>query len=206
MAEAFSYRVKFTDIRVKPPKEETERQKAVETRECHREDCDLAGDHPAPKPRGLEGVYWFCQKHAGEYNRNYDFFAGMSDAELAAFNEMARHGFQKTWKFGTGPMGKGKSASAHDPRRWRGREFFEQNTEARQARRKEQQSQGVTAQALAELDLEAGATASEIRVRYGEYIRKFHPDSNGGDRSTEHMLARVLRAGKTLKAAGMMKG
>ena len=47
MAEAFSYRVKFTDIRVKPPKEETERQKAVETRQCHRDDCDMAGDHPA---------------------------------------------------------------------------------------------------------------------------------------------------------------
>jgi hypothetical protein len=139
MADAFSYRVKFTDIRVKPPKEEQERQKAVETRECHRDDCDLAGDHPAPKPRGLEGVYWFCQKHAGEYNRNYDFFAGMSDAELEAFNEMARHGFQKTWKFGTGPMGKGKAAAAHDPRRWRGKEFFEENAEARQARRKEQQ-------------------------------------------------------------------
>jgi len=206
MADAFPYRVKFTDIRVKPPKEDTERQKAAETRECHREGCDLAGSHPAPKPRGLEGVYWFCQAHAGEYNRNYDFFAGMSEAELAQFNEMARHGFRKTWKFGTGPMGKDKAAHAHDPRHWRGREFFEENSAARKARRKEQQSAGVTNRALQELDLEPGATAVEIRTRYSEYIRKFHPDSNGGDRSTEHMLARVLRAGKTLKAAGMMKG
>ncbi|WP_084396344.1 J domain-containing protein [Henriciella aquimarina] len=206
MADSFSYRVKFTDIRVKPPRAETERKKARETRACHRDGCDLAGEHPSPKPRGLEGVYWFCQKHAGEYNRNYDYFAGMSEAELAEFNEMAKYGFNKTWKFGTGPMGKGKAAAAHDPRRWRGKEFFEENAEARKTRRKEQQSAGVTNRALQELDLEPGASATEIRVRYSEYIRKFHPDSNGGDRSTEHMLARVLRAGKTLKAAGMMKG
>ena len=206
MADAFSYRVKFTDIRVKPPKDDTSRQKAAQTRECHRDGCEFAGEHPAPKPRGMDGVFWFCQQHAGEYNRNYDYFAGMSEAELEQFNEMAKYGFNKTWKFGTGPMGKDKAASAHDPRRWRGREFFEENAEARQARRTEQQLAGVTNRALQELDLEPGATASEIRVRYSEYIRKYHPDSNGGDRSTEHMLARVLRAGKTLKAAGMMKG
>ena len=40
------------------------------------------------------------------------YIEDMSDAELEAFNEMARHGFQKTWKFGTGPMGKGKAAAA----------------------------------------------------------------------------------------------
>ena len=205
MADAFSYRVKFTDIRVKPPKDEKEREKAQETRECHRDGCDMPGEHPAPKPRGLDGVYWFCQKHAGEYNRNYDYFAGMSEAELAEFNEMAKYGFNKTWKFGTGPMGKEKAAASHDPRHWRGKEFFEENAEARQERRTEQQSAGVTARALEELDLEPGATPQEIRNRYGEYVRRYHPDSNGGDRSTEHMLARVLRAGKTLKAAGMMK-
>jgi curved DNA-binding protein CbpA len=43
-------------------------------------------------------------------------------------------------------------------------------------------------------------------VRYAEYVRRFHPDSNKGDRSSEDKLQRVLRAGKLLKAAGLMKG
>jgi hypothetical protein len=32
-----------------------------------------------------------------------------------------------------------------------------------------------------------------------------HPDSNGGDRSAEHKLQRVVRAGKLLKASGLMR-
>ena len=62
------------------------------------------------------------------------------------------------------------------------------------------------ARALRELDLELNATPTEIRARYAEYVRRFHPDSNKGDRSSEHKLQRVLRAGKLLKAAGLMKG
>ena len=59
--------------------------------------------------------------------------------------------------------------------------------------------------ALEELDLEANAKPPEVRARYAEYVRRFHPDSNSGDRSSEEKLARVIRAGKTLKAAGLMK-
>ena len=59
--------------------------------------------------------------------------------------------------------------------------------------------------ALKELDLESDATPDQIRARYADYVRRFHPDSNQGDRSSEHKLARVLRAGRTLKAAGLMK-
>ena len=62
------------------------------------------------------------------------------------------------------------------------------------------------ARALRELDLELDAKPGEIRLRYAEYVRRFHPDSNQGDRSSEHKLERVLRAGKLLKAAGLMKG
>ena len=206
MADPFEYRVKFSDIRIKPPASDRSKAKAAKTQTCEREGCELAGDFPAPKPRGLSGKYHFCQKHAAEYNRNFDFFAGMNEAELEAFNEMARHGFQKTWKFGTGPMGKTKAVENHDPKRWQGQEFFQERAEARAARRTEQQSSGVTGRALGELDLEPGATAAEIRARYADYVRRYHPDSNAGDRSSEHKLARVLRAGKTLKAAGMMKG
>ena len=59
--------------------------------------------------------------------------------------------------------------------------------------------------ALNELDLEADAKPAEIRARYAEYVRRFHPDSNKGDRSSEHKLQRVIRAGKLLKTGGLMK-
>ena len=64
---------------------------------------------------------------------------------------------------------------------------------------------GLAKRALEELDLDAKAKPPEIRARYAEYVRRFHPDSNSGDRSSEEKLAKVIRAGKTLKAAGLMK-
>lgn len=205
MKDDYDYRVKFTDIRVKKPSGGKGRSKEAETRICEQDGCDLPGEHPAPKRIG-DGKHWFCKKHAAEYNRSFNFFDTMTEEQLKDFNENARYGFTPTWKMGAGPMGGSKASTSHDPRTWRGKEFFDQAAEAREARKTTgRKATGVAARALGELDLEPDAKPTEIRVRYAEYVRRFHPDSNGGDRSSEHKLARVIRAGKTLKAAGLMK-
>lgn len=201
MDDDFPYRVKFKDIRVKPPSADTSRAKAKKTRVCEEKGCDLAGEFPAPKREG-NGRYWFCQRHAGEYNKSFNFFDGMTESEVQAFNERARNGFKQTWKFGTGPVG--ATGKARDPRKWKGREFLGES-EATEARETGRERTRLQTRALNELDLAADATPEQIRARYADYVRRFHPDSNGGDRSSEHKLSRVIRAGKTLKAAGLMK-
>ncbi len=204
MSDGYEYRPKFTDIRVKPPKDETSRAKAQETRICEHPGCDLEGKYPAPMRFG-DGKHWFCQRHAAEYNRSFNFFDTMTDEQLKAFNENARYGFKQTWKMGAGPMGGNKSGKSHDARNWKGSEFFDDAEAAKEHRRANRSATGVAKKALAELDLDADAKSPEVRARYAEYVRRFHPDSNGGDRSSEDKLARVIRAGKTLKAAGLMK-
>jgi hypothetical protein len=100
-----------------------------------------------------------------------------------------------------------KSADQFDPRRWAGRRFFDMDDVAEATGNATTgRRSGLQARALRELDLEIDASPNEIRVRYAEYVRRFHPDSNKGDRSSEDKLQRVLRAGKLLKAAGLMKG
>ena len=202
MSEAFDYRVKFKDIRVKPPADDTSRARAQETRICEHKGCDLAGDHKSPKHGG--GHHHFCQRHAAEYNKRWNFFDGMTEDEVQAFNEAARHGHKQTWKFGTGPMGK-KAAQMHDPRHWRGRDMFEDGVSSTERQRQRGRTR-LEIRALNELDLDENATPADIRARYAEYVRRFHPDSNAGDRSSEDKLARVIRAWKTLKAAGLTKG
>ncbi len=204
MKDDYKYRPKFTDIRVKPPADETSRAHAQKNRVCEHEECDLAGEHPAPMRFG-DGKHYFCKRHAAEYNRAFNFFDTMNDEQLKEFNENARYGFSPTWKMGSGPMGGAKAKDSHDPKTWRGREFFDQSQAARAERKAGRKATGVAARALSELDLDADAKSPEIRTRYAEYVRRFHPDSNGGDRSSEQKLARVIRAGKTLKAAGLMK-
>lgn len=204
MSKDFDYRPKFTDIRIKPPGGRKGANKPEETRLCEHGSCDEPGVHPAPKRFG-DGKHWFCQRHAAEYNKSFNFFETMTEEQIKAFQEDARYGFTPTWKMGSGPMGGTRSGKAQDPRTWRGAEFFQDQANAREARRANRGATGVAKRALAELDLEANAKPPEIRARYAEYVRRFHPDSNSGDRSSEDKLARVIRAGKTLKAAGLMK-
>ncbi|MBB39379.1 MAG: molecular chaperone DnaJ [Hyphomonas sp.] len=206
--DPFPYRVKFTDIRVNPPADEVSRARARKTRVCDHKGCDLEGSYPAPK-RGAKGKgrHHFCAKHIAEYNRSFNFFEGLSQAEAAAFTRAERFGHKRTWRFGTGPMAGKKSADQFDPRRWSGRRFFDMDDVAEATGNATSgRRSGLQVRALRELDLEVDASPNEIRVRYAEYIRRFHPDSNKGDRSSEDKLQRVLRAGKLLKAAGLMKG
>ena len=56
-------------------------------------------------------------------------------------------------------------------------------------------------QALADLDLDDASDPAKIRTRYTELVKRCHPDSNGGDRSAETKLQRVIKAYKTLKKA-----
>ncbi|MEM8919775.1 MAG: J domain-containing protein [Pseudomonadota bacterium] len=205
------FRVKFVDVRVKPPGGKRV-QPDAETRVCEHKGCDLPGVCRAPKQTAAalkrkrkrdEDFHWFCARHAAEYNKAYNFFDGMTETEYAAFQAAERAGHQKTWRFGTGPMGGAKSAHANDPRRWGGRHFFDENGERV---RPETQKPGRTRlqlKSLEALHLPHDATAEAVRERYADLVKKYHPDSNGGDRSMEQRLGVVIRAFKTLKAAGL---
>jgi curved DNA-binding protein CbpA len=58
--------------------------------------------------------------------------------------------------------------------------------------------------ALEALSLDENADAVAIRARYADLVKRWHPDSNGGDRSAEANLQRVLKAYQTLKAGGLV--
>jgi preprotein translocase subunit Sec63 len=58
--------------------------------------------------------------------------------------------------------------------------------------------------ALAVLNLEEGATLHDIKARYKELVKRFHPDANGGSRGTEERLRQVIRAYGHLRATGLV--
>jgi hypothetical protein len=43
------------------------------------------------------------------------------------------------------------------------------------------------------------------RQAYKDLLKRCHPDMNGGDRSAEHKLQRVIKAYKTLQKSGLAK-
>jgi hypothetical protein len=204
MTGAFQYRPKFVDIRINPPAAETPGGEAGERR-CDQVGCEEAGVHRAPKARDRSDEYWFfCRQHAADYNSRWNYFAGMSEGEFAAYQEAAETGHRPTWTF---------RASKADRLSQAYRNFQAgRRTDAfglfrgRGAARPEPPRRSLTrlqALALETLALEEGAAAGEIRVRYAELVKRYHPDANGGDRACEAQLQRVIRAYQTLKASGL---
>jgi hypothetical protein len=50
---------------------------------CDRHGCGQAGDCPAPKAPNNPARWYFCEAHAAEYNRNWDYFQGLTPEEAA---------------------------------------------------------------------------------------------------------------------------
>jgi hypothetical protein len=219
MPTAFNYKPKFVDIRIRPPKEgeKEEREPDVYTlkpgeKPCDWPECRKAGAARAPKSREhLNEHYWFCQAHAAEYNKNWDFFAGMTDAEQRAAYEARATGERPTWAFNASRQSREAAAFASKMGTGKGyKDGFglfgdRQGGASGVAAAPDGRHLGkLERRALAELDLGDGADAGTIRMRYLDLVKRCHPDSNGGDRSTEDKLQRVLKAYKVLRGAKMV--
>ena len=57
-------------------------REAKPVRLCDRHGCEQPGDCPAPKSPNNPDRWYFCRDHAAEYNKGWDYFAGL-DAEEA---------------------------------------------------------------------------------------------------------------------------
>ncbi len=52
------------------------------------------------------------------------------------------------------------------------------------------------------LGLEVSAARAEIKAKFHDLVKRHHPDSNGGDRSTEDRLIEIIQAYNYLKSVG----
>ncbi len=207
---SYSYRPRFGyDIRVRPPRQGVEPPiwAREHTRLCDREGCERKAVVRASKsPRDAQAKVWLCEAHAKAHNAQWNFFDGLSPAEAEAARLANIYGDRPTWKMG-------KNERARSSARTRGpadlRDAYGIFTEAVKAasRSRGELRNGrpvskLQEKAFATLDLSANAEAGDIRRRYAELVRRFHPDANGGDRSAETQLQEVVRAHHILKKAG----
>jgi len=207
MSNAFEYRPKFIDIRVKKPGAETA-ERASEDRPCDHVGCKRAGGHRAPKGRDRDGEFWhFCAEHVAAYNKRWNYFSGMSDSEMEAYRAKEEVGHRPTWTFRSGRLDRFSSAQrnvrqgrASDPFAMFGIDGEPAAGPVKQRRRLTR----LQSMALEAMSLEESATAPDIRARYAELVKRWHPDSNGGDRGAEENLQRVIKAYQTLKAGGLV--
>lgn len=216
MSGAFQYKPRVVDIRVRPPKEgEAEQEADVHAlkpgeRACDHPDCRLAATARAPKSRDmLNEHYWFCQKHAAEYNKQWDFFSGMSEAQVRKHMEARATGERPTWEFKASSRAREAASFAQKVGTGRGSYqdpfgiFGARVADAKHAAPARRLGK-LERNALADLDLDDDADSGKVRARYTELVKRCHPDANGGDRSAEAKLQRVIKAYKTLQKAKLV--
>src|ERR1700759_4171605 len=103
----------FDRIRVRPKAEEVH---APATRGCDHPGCGLPGEFRAPKGRGQEGRFWhFCLDHVRAYNQSYNYFAGMPDDDVMAYQKAATIGHRPTWTMGGNPAAQRRSEGRGPP-------------------------------------------------------------------------------------------
>ena len=83
---------------------------AAKLRLCDREGCSEIGDRPAPKAPHSRERWYFCEAHAAEYNKNWNYFAGLSPGRSRAPGGRGRSGSQGLFRVGAvevgGPRGR----------------------------------------------------------------------------------------------------
>lgn len=173
---------------------------------CMEPGCDQPGEFRAPPAEGAgfgdEGprpYRWFCLDHVRAFNARYNFFTGMTPDEI--------HDAQRPfagWERETRAF----AANAGDrPPRWAdfsdpldaiaGRFGQRVATERKDGR----PLSGDDRRSLGVLGLDVDADRGALRRRYSELVRRYHPDRNGGDRSHEAMLQKVIDAYQQLRKA-----
>lgn len=172
-------------------------------RGCDAPDCREAGEFRAPRTTagssdegGGRDWYWFCLDHVRAFNAAYNFFEGLTSDEIAAAQSAHPSWDRRTRAFATNAA----AGDIDDPLGiLRGR--YGAQSFARAVRNDGKPIGQADRQALAALQLGDGATFIDIRRRYAELVRRYHPDANGGDRRHERRLQDVIDAYTHLKSA-----
>jgi hypothetical protein len=168
---------------------------------CSVRGCRESGEFRAPlTPSDFDGPgswKWLCLDHIREHNAKYNFFEGMSPDEIEAAQSPIAGWERATRAF--------SHAGADQGPAWRD---FADPLDAIAARYRPEACQRsvdrFTAKerhALGVMGLKDDTDLHQVRKRYSELVRRFHPDRNGGDRSQEGRLGSVIEAYQTLRVA-----
>jgi hypothetical protein len=148
-------------------------REAAKVRLCDREGCTGAGNHPAPKAPNSPERWLFCEAHAAEYNRNWNYFQGLTPEDAAAREADERRdagGFRQSAQYAWAGPGDG--------------------TRTREEMR-----------ALDVLEVETDAGFEEVKAAYRRLAKANHPDAAPGDVDAAHRFQAVQAAYEVLKKA-----
>lgn len=186
-----------------PPASQDHGEDPHAPRLCNYPGCECEGTFRAPRSRTKsDGFYWFCLDHVRAYNKAWDYFAGMSREQIEKFQRDVSTWHRPTWPFGGNPTFQNGLGDMDDP-------FgMMDDAGAKSANGREDGRDGMAGlpldqrRALETLNLEARASLQQIKTRYKQLVKRFHPDANGGDPAAEERLKEINQAYEFLMSCG----
>ncbi|BAV65900.1 J domain-containing protein [Sphingobium cloacae] len=148
-------------------------REAQAVRLCDRHGCDRPGDCPAPKSPNSRERWYFCADHAGEYNRNWDYFQGLDQEERERRErdeQREANGYQSSAYHGWG--GPGDGSRSRDERN-----------------------------ALKALELEDDADFEAVKKSWRRLAKENHPDVKPGDTHAAIRFQTIQAAYEVLRTA-----
>ena len=139
-------------------------QKENNPRSCYNPDCKELGIYPAPKSKeNLREYLYFCINCIREFNKSWNYFEGLNEQELEIEIRKSTTWNRHSWKFGT------KNLNYDFEKAFR--QFNEQ--------KKLDENKNVSKKikdAFNLLDLDLNSSPDEIKRRYKNLAKKWHPD------------------------------
>ena len=168
-------------------------------RTCDFAGCNRKAEHRAPKSKtSLEEFYWFCLEHVSAYNRSWDYFTGMNQDEIEQFRTDAVTGHRPTWKLGERGYKAWMDGRVRDHHG-----LFEADGGPPGAAKTKPKHTREQRRNLAQLDLDETATLQDIKMRYKQLVKRFHPDANGGDKRAEERFKSINEAYSNLMSSDL---
>jgi len=176
-------------------------------RVCEHPACDAPGEFRAPPlegPGGRDGppaFRWFCLDHVRQFNAGYNFFDGMTADEIHRAQRPYAGWEAESRAFAHAGGDRGpRWADFADPLDAVAASFRRERAPAPERGDGKPLSDRDRA-SLKALGLGPEADRTALRRRYSELVRRYHPDRNGGDRTHEEVLTRVIAAYQHLRRA-----
>lgn len=145
-----------------------------EDRKCDYPNCNKKGLYKAPKDRNLKEYYWFCLEHVTEYNANWDYYKEMSEEEIE--EDIRQYTVYR----------ESSNNSSEFKDRFNKKSYFTgTNLETEKSN---------TNKALEILEIKFPFTKTELKKRYKDLAKKYHPDTNNGDKNLEEKFKNIAWA------------
>ena len=167
---------------------------------CQWNKCRNVGKYRAPTERdNIKNFKWLCEKHIVLFNKNWNYFEGMSENEIQKFIKSDLTWHRPTQKFG--------AADNFFNILWNNAlndkfNFFNENNSINK------KINGLSEKdkdALKIMELELSADWLTIQKKFKTLVKKLHPDKHAGNKQYEDKLKKITLAYSHLKMVMITK-